>query len=217
MKKQEKSRKEENKELTEREKARVESFQIMSENLRKQGYRQYSLSVGIDKANRLALIMVLPVFGLFLTLYIICNPGGGIGFRTLSDTLLYAGGLIGLIVLHELIHGVTWSFFSENGMKDMEFGILRDTMTPYCTCLRPLKKTGYITGTIMPLILTGIIPAIAGIMTGSFLMLMIGIVMIPSAAGDILIIFTLLKHKSDSKDQIICDLPVQAGCMLFER
>ncbi len=217
MKKQEKSMKEENKNLTEREKARAASFQIMSENLRKQGYRQYSLSVGIDKANKFALVMALPVFGLLLVLYILCNPGGGIGFRSLSDTLLFAGGLIMLTVLHELVHGITWSFFSENGLKDMEFGIMRDTLTPYCTCLRPLKKTGYIIGTLMPLILTGIVPAVVGILTGNFLLLLIGIVMIPSAAGDILIVFTLLKHKSDSKDQIICDLPVQAGCMLFER
>lgn len=217
MKKQKNTAKEENRVLTEREKARAAAFQVMSENLRKQGYRQYSLAVGIDTANRLALMMVLPVCGLCFVLYVMHNPGGGIGFRSLSDTLLFFGGTILLVVIHELVHGVTWSFFAENGLKDMEFGIMQDTLTPYCTCLTPLKKPGYITGTLMPLLLTGIVPAVIGILAGSFILTLIGAVMITSAAGDILIIFTLLKHKSGSSDQIICDLPVQAGCMLFER
>ena len=217
MKKEKKTAKAENQHLSEREKARAASFQVMSDDLRKQGYRQYSLAVGIDTANKLALGMMLPVFALSMALYVMHNPDGGVGFRSLSDSLLFIGGLLLLTVLHELVHGVTWSFFAENGMKDMEFGILRDSLTPYCTCLRPLKKAGYITGALMPLVLTGIVPTVIGILTGSFLLVLIGSVMITSAAGDILIVFTLLKHKSDSQDQIICDLPVQAGCMLFER
>lgn len=217
MKKENRSGKEESRKLTEREKARMAEFQAMSGELRKQGYRQYSLAVGIDAANRLALAIVLPVCAVALALYVKLNPEGGIGFRSLGDSLLFLAGLAGLTVLHELVHGLTWSFFSENGLRDMEFGILRDTLTPYCTCLRPLKKTGYILGTLMPLVLTGIVPAAAGIVTGSFLLVLIGSIMITSAAGDILIIYTLLKHRSDSRDQIICDLPVQPGCMLFER
>lgn len=69
----------------------------------------------------------------------------------------------------------------------------------------------------MPLIVIGIIPAIAGILMHSFMVMLLGVVMISSAAGDIMIVNALLKHHSDCTDQIICDLPVQAGCMLFER
>ena len=217
MKKQKKSVKEENRELTGHEKDRASAFQKMSEDLRKQGYRQYSLAVGIDRANKLALMMALPVCGLSLILYMLNNQGGGIGFRSLSDTLLFGAGGIGLSLLHELIHGVTWSLFTPDGLKAMEFGITKDTLTPYCVCLKPLKKTGYIIGTLMSLILTGIVPALAGILIGNFPLMLIGAVMIISAAGDILIVFTLLKHKSEKSDQIICDLPGHAGCMLFER
>ena len=216
MKKQEKTRKEENRSLGEREKARASSFQKMSEDLRKQGYRQYSLSVGTDRANRFALTMARPVFGLFLVIYMIVNPGS-LGFRSLSDTLLFAGGLILLLILREFIRGLVWSLFAGNGLKDMEFGYLRDTLTPYCTCHVPLKKNGYILGMLMPLIVTGIIPAVTGIVIGSFPLLLIGTVMIIWSAGDILLVFTLLKHKSGSADQLVCDLPLQAGCMLFER
>ena len=217
MKQQKKYAKEENTGLTEREKERAAAFQETSRELRKQGYKQYSLAVGTDAANRLALTLVLPVCGLCLALYVILNPDSGVGFRSLSDTFLFLGSLILLTVIHELVHGVTWSFFTENGLKDMEFGILRDTLTPYCTCLKPVKRSGYITGTLMPLILTGILPAGAGILTGNFLVMLTGAIMITMAAGDILIVFTLLKHRSESRDRLILDLPVQAGCMLFEK
>ena len=73
MKKQKKSVKEENRELTGHEKDRASAFQKMSEDLRKQGYRQYSLAVGIDRANKLALMMALPVCGLSLILYMLNN------------------------------------------------------------------------------------------------------------------------------------------------
>ena len=34
------------------------------------------------------------------------------------------------IILHELIHGVTWAIFAKNGFKSIKFGILLKMLTP---------------------------------------------------------------------------------------
>ena len=204
-------------ELSPREQERLKSFQAMSSELRKQGYRQVSMVIGIDKANKLAIVMVLPLLAAGIALFVLLGQGAPVGFRSLKDSLFFFAGVIILTIAHELVHGITWSMFSPNRFNDIEFGFMKETLTPYCTCRAPLGKKEYILGTIMPLIVIGIIPAIAGILMHSFMVMLLGVVMISSAAGDIMIVNALLKHHSDCTDQIICDLPVQAGCMLFER
>ncbi len=216
------SKKMKNDEQTERklspqEQERLQSFQAMSSELRKQGYRQVSLVIGIDKANKLAIVMVLPLLAAGMALFVLLGKGAPIGFRSLKESLLFFAGVIILTAAHELVHGITWSIFSPNHFNDIEFGFMKETLTPYCTCRAPLGKKEYILGTIMPLIIIGIIPTAAGILMHSFMWMLLGIIMISGAAGDIMIINALMKHHSDCSDQVICDLPVQAGCMLFEK
>ncbi|MCR5448207.1 MAG: DUF3267 domain-containing protein [Solobacterium sp.] len=203
--------------LSPQEQERLQSFQAMSSELRKQGYRQISMVIGIDKANKLAIIMVLPLLAVGMVLFVLLGEGAPIGFRSLKESFLFLAGVIILTIAHELVHGITWSLFSPNHFNDIEFGFMKETLTPYCTCRAPLGKKEYILGTIMPLIMIGVIPTAAGILTHSFMLMLLGIIMISGAAGDIMIINALMKHHSDCSEQIICDLPVQAGCMLFER
>ncbi len=203
--------------LSPQEQERLQAFQAMSSELRKQGYRQTSLVIGIDKANKLAIMMILPLLALGMVLFVLLGKGAPIGFRSLKDSLLFFAGVIILTVAHELVHGITWSIFAPNHFNDIEFGFMKETLTPYCTCRAPMNKKEYILGTIMPLIIIGIIPTAAGILMHSFMLMLLGIIMISGASGDIMIINALRKYHSDCSEQIICDLPVQAGCMVFER
>ena len=38
------------------------------------------------------------------------------------------------IVVHELIHGLTWAYFAKKGFKSIRFGIFWEMLTPYCHC-----------------------------------------------------------------------------------
>ena len=130
---------------------------------------------------------------------------------------VFAISFIVLIVVHELVHGATWALFTGDGFKSIEFGFIKKYLTPYCTCKVALPKKAYILGALMPLILLGIIPLIISIVIGSFGLMWLGIIMVVSAAGDILIVNKILRYKTDASDILYFDHPTDAGGIIFEK
>ena len=208
--------KEKQRKLSAAETRRLQRFEQVSEELTAKGYKKTELTVGIVKANVFAILLALPVCVLGIYLFVKMNPGI-LPVAVGMDSILMIIAYLVLIPVHELIHGITWSFFAKNGMKDIEFGFMKEYLTPYCTCAAPLTKYGHMTGTVMPLIILGILPLVISWMTGSALLLWIGLLMTVSAGGDILIILLLLKHKSSSAQQLVYDHPTQAGSVVFEK
>lgn len=99
-------------------------------------------------------------------------------------------------ILHELIHGVVWSYFCKDGFKSIKFGF--NSGMPYCHCETSLKKKGYITGTIAPLIILGgclFIISLCISSTSLFILMMINILM---AGGDLLIVLKALKTENNA-------------------
>ena len=131
--------------------------------------------------------------------------------------IIYAIGYIVLIVAHELVHGLTWSIFSPNHWKDIDFGFIVKTMNPYCTCGEPLEKGQYILGAMMPLLVTGIIPTVIAFLIGSFPFLLVGLSLIIGAGGDIMLVLKLLRFRTDAKEILIYDHPTEAGSIMFTR
>lgn len=69
----------------------------------------------------------------------------------------------------------------------------------------------------MPFLLLGMIPMIIGVLFNQWLVLLMGIIMADSAAGDLMIIFKLLNYKTDAEDIVYMDHPTQAGGVVFEK
>ena len=69
----------------------------------------------------------------------------------------------------------------------------------------------------MPFAVLGIIPMIVSIIIGNPSILFMSIVMAGSAAGDIMIIQSVLSYKSSAKEIVYMDHPTEAGCVVFER
>ena len=209
---------EKNRKLTEAEKRRLAHFEQVKETLIQDGYTVKELTIGIVKANVYAILMALPLCLVTVIPFILVNRGK-LYFEgnPLITSVLFVITLVVLVVVHELIHGLTWSIFAQDHFKSIEFGFMKEYATPYCTCTVPLKKGAYIAGALMPLIILGIMPAVIAIFTGSFFLLAIGFVMIMAAGGDIMIVLKLLGYKSGAADVLIYDHPTQAGSVIFER
>ena len=182
---------EKNRKLSAREQRRLDVFEKTSEALVGQGYKRNDLNISIVKANLFVLLLAIPV--------------------TAIGVLLF--------VAHELIHGLTWSVFAEHHFKDIDFGFMKEYLTPYCTCATPLTKRHYIWGALMPCIVLGIIPVLLGILLGSGLLFWIGIVMTLSAGGDLMIVWKVMRYKKQegSEEILIYDHPTQAGSVIFEK
>jgi len=122
--------------------------------------------------------------------------------------------LFSAVVIHELIHGITWAIFAKQGWKSISFGFKWQMLTPYCHCSEPLSLKHYILGALMPGIILGQLPAIIAIITGNIALLAFGIFFTLAAMGDYMIIYLLRNENSKST---ILDHDSEAGCWVFEQ
>ena len=207
-------KKDEKRVLSEEEQKRLTRFEQTAQELTKQGYTRHDLTIGMGKASWIAILLLIPLFiagyGLY---YLVHHKIEMTGFKGATFLIVF----LLLTVVHELIHGISWSIFTPNHFKDIAFGIMMPYLSPYCTCMAPLTKPRHIFGTVMPLILLGIIPTVIGIAAGIPMALLMGLLMIDIATGDILIIRKILAYKTSAKDVVYMDHPTDAGGVIFER
>ena len=132
------------------------------------------------------------------------------GFGDWSITLILA--IVGIVV-HELIHGLTWACYAKSGWKSISFGVWWKMLTPYCHCNEPMRIPCYMISAMMPCIVLGVIPAIVALFIGSLPMLAWGIFFIAAAAGDIWMTWLLSKENPKSK---VLDHPSEAGFYIID-
>ncbi len=112
------------------------------------------------------------------------------------------------IIAHEFLHGFCWSFFVPGGMKSIKFGIQWKFLSPYCHCKAPIKVFHYKIGTIMPLLITGILPAAVALGSGNGTFLLFSIIFTWMSGGDIISLFML---KELDNDRYVYDHPGKMG------
>ncbi|MGL4412586.1 MAG: DUF3267 domain-containing protein [Bacteroidales bacterium] len=185
-------------------------------------YSRENLTINVVKANIFAILLLIPTSLLFgIPYYLIWGAstehfGLNRGIKAESDifeTIPFIFILILGIILHELIHGITWARFAKDGFKSIRFGMMWKMITPYCHCKEPLTVKHYIIGGIAPIVL-GIIPAIISIFIGSLDLLLTGIVFTIASSGDLMIINLLRKERSSD---YVHDHPSEAGCYIYRR
>lgn len=200
--------------LTKAEQRRYDRFLVTCSEMEKKGYTRKDLVIDLNKANLYIGLVSIPFIA--LSIYLFWKINRSLLGRSMNG-ILYVVLLLVLTVIHELIHGLSWSLFCGNGWKDIEFGFIVKTMNPYCTCATPLPRDQYIIGALAPLFILGIVPYIAGLFAGSFPVFFMGAVMILGAGGDIMLVSKLLAFRpdGDAEEVIIYDHPTEAGSVAF--
>ncbi|MGM9631183.1 DUF3267 domain-containing protein [Butyricicoccus sp.] len=208
--------KENGRKLSKAEQKRRAKFEQLKAELEAQGYVEHDLTIGLVYANVMAIVLGLPVSLLFIVAFLWRRQSmeASVG---LADIVLFYVLLVVLICVHELIHGITWAIFAPSHWKTVEFGFIKEYLTPYCTCGEPLKKWQYIIGALMPTILLGTLPAFIAVCTGSWMLLILGIALIFGGGGDLTIVLELLRHRSAAREVVYIDHPYAAGVVAFER
>ena len=211
-------------ELTEKEKQRLVVFAATEEGLKKRGYVRKNLTISLSKANFVGVLLVLPIMVVFCILFFVVNGLTPIKNMISSHDLwtglqiVLAGlSIAPLAVVHEWIHGLSWGIGAKNHMKDIEYGFIKEMLTPYCYCRSPLSKGMYLTGSMMPMTLLGIVVCIFGIIFGSPSLMLVGILQIMGGSGDILVSSMLLRYNTKGKDIVLMDHPTECGLVVFEK
>lgn len=201
--------------LTKKELVRKERFEELCSAMERNGYREQSLTVSVLLANLAALVIMLPFMALIGWLYSALNEHAETFAPEQAALLILV--YVCLIVVHELIHGVTWGIFATDHFHSIEFGVIWKALTPYCTCSEPLKKWQYILGSAMPTIVLGFGLASAAMLFHSLFLVYLSELMILSGGGDFFIILKILMYRTKSKDIAYCDHPYEVGVVLFEK
>jgi hypothetical protein len=115
------------------------------------------------------------------------------------------------VILHEAIHGALFALFAERGFRSVTFGISMSLGAIYCHCLDPLRVKHYRWAGIAPLLLLGILPYSAGLITGVTWFKTFGLLLTIGGFGDLLIFFKLLKF---DRNLIIRDHPDKLGFII---
>ncbi len=204
--------------LTPAEQKRKEQFALVCEEMERQGYRKTDLTIGVVKANLLALIVMLPFAVLsgavvlsrvsFLSMAELMSP---------FDFLLFLLAMLLLTAVHEGIHALTCAMFAKDHWKSIRFGVIWKALTPYCTCLRPVNRGQYILGAAMPTLVLGIGLTAAAALTGVFWVFILAIAMIFGGGGDFTIILKILLHRQRGKEAVYYDHPYECGVVVFEK
>ena len=202
--------------LTEKELKRKEKFEILRADMQKNGYKEKTLTIGVLQANVGAIFVMLPFIAVTSIIYFNVNPVGA-GEISIRFSMFLIPILLALTVLHELIHGLVWSCFARNHFHSIEFGVIWEALTPYCTCSEPMRKWQYILGTVMPTLVLGAGIWAIGVATSQLLLFVIGELMIFSGGGDFLIILKILLYPSGSKETVYYDHPYECGVVVFEK
>ena len=200
--------------LSKAEARRKQAFEVLEAQMKEQGYETGKLKISALRANVLAIIISAPFWIGAIVPFVILygNP-----FAQDYNALLFVLAMIAGIVVHELIHGLTFAMFTAKGWKSIEFGIIWEYVTPYCTCSEPMKKGPMILAAIMPTIVLGFLPAVMGIITGKWVILFFAIILIMGGGGDMMIILNILKYRTKGKEVLFLDHPYEIGTIVFEK
>lgn len=204
--------------LTSAEIKRLNIYNEIIKKLEANNYLKNDLTTTPLKANTLGVLYGILLATPFVILYFITadKSSYGVSDSFFANYIIWFIALLFLIVVHELLHGLTWSIFTKEKLKSISFGIIWKSLNPYCTCNEALKRNEYILGLLMPCIVLGIIPAIISLFNHNNWWLVTGAVMIMSAGGDLLILKMILDHKG-SNDDLYLDHPTEIGLTVFEK
>ena len=200
--------------LTESEAGRSENLERLRDRLEKQGWRATELTIPMEKVGTWGLAvgaaMCLPLLAVWLAA---CGLSAPQPWQVLAVCVGYAV----LIPLHEGVHGLTWALCNPRHFKAIEFGFMREYLTPYCTSGEPMSRAAYLAGSLMPLIVLGIAPAVAGIVLANGVAFVLGLLMVLGASGDVLVAARLVRHGASAGETLCVDHPSECGLVVFER
>ncbi len=202
--------------LTEKEQKRKERFEKLNSEMQQKGYQIKNMIIHIRQANYLGPLSMLPFMAFIFWVYYHVNgfdlEGISLGFAVVAFL-----SILCLTILHELIHGITWGIFAKNHFHSIDFGIIWNSFSPYCTCSEPLKKWQYLLGIVMPTFVLGGGTAVVAVMTNHLLLFFLSEFMILSGGGDFLITLKILLYRTNKKKSVYCDHPYECGFVVFEK
>ena len=169
------------------------------------------LSISMARANVIVLFFSIPVVILQLAIFLLLHGTEKLG-PAASSVFLIIAVLLG-IVIHELIHGLSWVIFGRKPFSAIKFGFQWKSFTPYAHLTQQVEVNAYRLGAFMPGFLLGILIYVLSLVLGSGDLFWFSLVHTSAAGGDWLILWLIRKVRAGLQVE---DHPTNAGCFVLE-
>jgi hypothetical protein len=169
-------------------------------------------SVSMLMANVLGLLFVVPGVAILAGAYAAIWGWSSLGAGFVA-VYLWALPVLLAMVLHEVIHGVTWAWLSGKPLGVIRYGFQVATLTPFAHSTEPLPIRAYLIGALMPGLAFGVLPCLAAMVLGSGVLMLVGLAMTAAAGGDLLVVWLL---RGAGRRSLVLDHPIRAGCWVLD-
>jgi hypothetical protein len=116
------------------------------------------------------------------------------------------------VAVHEGLHAVGF-FLAGARRRDVRFGIDRKTLTPFAGCRIPLRASAYRLAIVLPALVLGVVPLVAGLAAGLFWPTLYGAAMLHAASGDAAALWAMRGVRGGA---LVVDHPSRVGCLVVE-
>lgn len=175
--------------------------------------RELDATISMERANiigagffPLALALVLFPF------WIVWGSGPLMEGLGTASLLVLIPAMVLSVVLHEALHGVGFLLFGKAPRGSLHFGIDRQTSTPYAGCRAPVPARAYRAAVLLPALILGALPAVAGLIFGIGWLAIWGAFMLAVAGGDFLVLWAI---RSVPANALVLDHPERVGCRVL--
>jgi hypothetical protein len=167
------------------------------------------LSISMARANVVVLSLSIPISIAQYAIFLLSAVSIEI---SLNPIVLLIAIILGIVV-HEVIHGLSWVIFGRKPLSMVKFGFQWKTVTPYAHLKEPIEVNVYRLGTFLPGFLLGILPYILSLLLNDANLFWYSIVHTAAAGGDWLVLWMLRDVRGG---MLVEDHPTNAGCYVIE-
>ncbi len=192
----------------------IANYEEQKQRYLEEGYEEKSEVISVLKANVMAFVTAGPFVILGVLLWILAKRHGTITGH-IYDSILFLLLFLLTVFIHEVLHGVGWSLSTKKKWKSIYLGMMWEYLTPYCHCKEPLTPRQYLIGGLMPFAVLGIGLYVVAFITGSHMLLALGLLNILCAGGDTTIACMLFKYLKQNGNCYILDHPTECGFVAF--
>ena len=121
-----------------------------------------------------------------------------------SKFLLFIIIMILWLILHEIIHGISYVFYGAN-YKNIKYGVVLEKGILYCKCGEYIDKKNILMSVINPFIYIGIVTLLLGFTFESIMLIVLSLLNISGACADIMMFMFFVKRDKNMKFKEIKD------------
>jgi hypothetical protein len=120
--------------------------------------------------------------------------------------------LVGAVV-HEGLHALGFHLAGGVPWRDLRFVFIWKALMPAVHCRAAVTARAYRTSVVLPGLVTGVLPTLAGIVLGPGWLTVLGGFLLALAAGDLLVLIVVRRLASETQ---VMDHPSRVGCRVVE-